>query len=653
MAAISIWLRRAILIHLIANASLDDELFIHTARYLKAGHWLGPYNDVTLVKGMMYPLFICATSLAAIPLKVAEQAAYLAAAALTAGLARRRFGNNHLALVLFGLLAFNPVLWNVKLARVIREGLYVSLSLAVVALAVLIAFPTHDDGDHYGRRILQGFSLGLIGGAFWLTREEGIWLLPTLAVVLAVALLGILQPDWVPHSERGVFQRRSDHVKSIALPFVVALAVFYATVGLVAGLNYRHYGISETNEFRAKSFLRAYGALGRIQHNEWRRYVFFPKDARQRAYSVSPAAGELRPFLDGSPGEAWRREGCKYVDMNPCSEVPTGWFIWELRDAVAYAGHYGSAVEAMHFYDTLANEIDDACARRSIDCLPPRTTLLPPFRREYLWKAVRGGKAVADVLFTMGNGVVGSAPSLGSPQEIDAFAKIVDGVYPPSILTIQGWAAAVSGTPTVRLYSHGEQPAQNSIGMLPSQDILAAYPGLKVSRFHLETDCPVEACDLVVGETEGQLRVPMVQLVPGASFQTPGVILTIETASVPDTTKSAGGVRVKIAAILASGYAIAFPILAILGAFGLMLATLFQRRRPIPTSMLALGLGSVVAVVTRIGLLAYIDASSFPASKLHYVSPASPFVIIFTILGIYSGCSVAGHKESSPDRTQA
>jgi len=85
MAAISIWLRRAILIHLIANASLDDELFIHTARYLKAGHWLGPYNDVTLVKGMMYPLFICATSLAAIPLKVAEQAAYLAAAALTAG----------------------------------------------------------------------------------------------------------------------------------------------------------------------------------------------------------------------------------------------------------------------------------------------------------------------------------------------------------------------------------------------------------------------------------------------------------------------------------------------------------------------------------------------------------------------------------------
>jgi hypothetical protein len=96
---------------------------------------------------------------------------------------------------------------------------------------------------------------------------------------------------------------------------------------------------------------------------------------------------------------------------------------------------------------------------------------------------------------------------------------------------------------------------------------------------------------------------------------------------------------VKIATILASGYAIAFPALAIFGAAGLLLATLFQRQRPIPASLLALGLGSFVAVFSRIAMLAYIDATSFPAATVLYTSPASPFVIMFTVLGIYAGCS--------------
>ncbi len=297
IAAVSIWMRMGFPVYLLTVAGFDDALFLQIAGYLRAGDWLGPYDKFTLARGMFYPLFIGAASFAAIPLKIAEQAAYLAASALTAGLVRRRADNNLFALVLFGLLAFNPVLWNVDLARVIREGLYVSLPLAVVALAVVIAFPTQE-GNRYGRRILQGCSLGLIGGAFWLTREEGIWILPALAVVVAVALIGVLRPGWIPPSEPGVFPRRSDHLKAIALPFAVAIAVFFAADGLVAGLNYRHYGIFETNEFRAKSFLRAYGAIARIQHNEWQRYMIFPKDARQRAYSVSPAARELAPGLE-------------------------------------------------------------------------------------------------------------------------------------------------------------------------------------------------------------------------------------------------------------------------------------------------------------------------------------------------------------------
>jgi hypothetical protein len=635
IATVSIWMRKGFPVHLLPDSPHDDALFLRMARSLKAGDWLGPYDRFTLSKGMVYPLFVCMARFAAIPLKIAEQATYLASSALIAGLVRRRVGNNYLALVLFGLLAFNPVLWNVELARVIREGLYVSLSLAVVGLIVVIAFPTRSQGRD-ARKILIGVALGFIGGAFWLTREEGIWLLPTLVTVLAVALMGVLRSDWIPQSERGIFTHRTDHLKAIALPFAVAFVVFLATCGTVAGLNYRHYGIFETNEFRARSFLRAYGALGRIQHNEWRRYVFLPTDARQRAYSVSPAARELKPFLDGPLEQAWRQEGCKHVDIAPCSEVPAGWFMWELRDAVSFSGHSGSAEEAMHFYDTLANQIDEACASRKIDCLPPRATMLPPFRKEYAGETIQSAKAVTRVLFTMGNGAVGSAPSLG---DVNAFADIVSGVYPPSTTVIQGWAGSASGTPVIRLYEIGPPTAHAFISSLPAQDVLAAYPGINATRFRLETDCPMDACGLAVIENGSQVQFPMARLVPGARLQAQDVLLAIETTSLPDEALRAGD-QVKIATILASGYAIAFPFLAILGAVGLLLGVLFQKRFPTPGSLLALGLGSLVAVVVRIALLAYIDATSFPGATLLYTSPATPFVIIFTVVGIYSGGSM-------------
>ena len=533
-----------------------------------------------------------------------------------------------------------------------------SLSLAVLASAVIIAFPTQEtereqEKDRRRRRTLQGIGLGLIAGTFWLTREEGIWLLPALAVVVAIAVIGILRPEWISQPEPAIFQRRSARIKAIALPFGVALIVFLAIDGLVARINYRHYGVFETNEFKAKDFLRAYGALMRIRHDAWRRYIPFPKDARQRAYSVSPAARELAPFLDGALGEAWRKETCKHVTITPCSEVSGGWFMWDFRDAVALAGHYRSAQETLHFYDTLADEVDAACSAGRIDCLSPRATMLPPFRAQYFWETFQSGEDVARALFTMGGGVVGSAPSVGSSKGVSAFADLVGSVYPPSGLIVQGWAAAVSGEPTVRLHQGDDQSARASMTILPSEDIVSAYPGLKTVRFRLETDCPVESCDLIVTEAGGRTdMVPLVKAVSGARFRSQGLLLTVESATVVDALKSAAGSRTKIAAILARIYAVAFPVLSVVGAAGLLLGVFFRRRYPIPASLLAFALGSLAAVIVRIALLSYIDATSFPAASVLYVSPASPFVVIFAVVGVYSGYSALAkrNQRSAPVR---
>ena len=66
-------------------------------------------------------------------------------------------------------------------------------------------------------------------------------------------------------------------------------------------------------------------------------------------------------------------------------EIRAGWFMWALRDATAQAGHYRIATEAKDFYRRMAGEIGAACDDGRLDCLPPRATVVPPFRTDYVW----------------------------------------------------------------------------------------------------------------------------------------------------------------------------------------------------------------------------------------------------------------------------
>src|SRR5882757_2890231 len=128
VAIASLLLRSAVPVFAIGRSPHDDLLFVRLAYYLGGGLWLGPYDQFTLAKGIGYPSFILAAFAAGIPLKIAEQVLYLTASGLAAWLAWRLTRNRWLPFLLFGCLAFNPVLWTPSLARVIREGSYIGLS---------------------------------------------------------------------------------------------------------------------------------------------------------------------------------------------------------------------------------------------------------------------------------------------------------------------------------------------------------------------------------------------------------------------------------------------------------------------------------------------------------------------------------------------
>ena len=488
---ISLWLRTGFPIHGVGPSGYDDELFIRQARFLGNLQWLGPYGDQTLAKGMFYPLFILVAFLLAIPLNIAEQAVYLAVSACAGVLVLRVTASRRLALALFALLAFNPIVWNPEMSRVIREGLYISLSLGVVLLAVRLAFP--GDASRFWRAGGWGTALGFVLGAFWLTREEGPWILPAVATTILISLLGIGRARSVAPSIRA-------WLRTVGLPLVAAGATFALSIAAVATMNEARYGVFITNEFKAAPFLRAYGAVSRIGQDHWWRFVVFPKDARARAYAVSPAARELGPVLDGPAGQAWARDGCVVKEAAACPEIPSDVFMWAFREAVATAGHYGSAPEAMRFYDRLARETNDACAAKRIPCGPARATMMPVFHWRYLGDALRDALPIGQLMLTSAGSHVATASSIGPAPGLAILADLAGSIdtAPQTGFVLSGWAASPSGAPGLAIRSRTGAPLDIRTTQAPGQDAADLAPGWSATSFTFRTNCQPGACDLIV-----------------------------------------------------------------------------------------------------------------------------------------------------------
>ncbi len=640
----SLWMRFGFPIYAFPDSMLDDGLFIRSAQHLVNGEWLGPYDNATLAKGMMYPLLIACSAWLGLPLKCAEQIIYLAVSwgtgrAVSTFTGKRAWGTATLC-----LLAANPVLWNEQLARVIRDAFYLSETLAVIVLTALVC--------RRGRpRIGAACLLGVTYGAVWLTREEGVWLLP---VILAMVLMAIA----LAATDTSIARSPVARLRVIA-PLSICVAVAVAFFGLVdvsvSTINLFKYGVFTSSEFHQQAFVRGYGSLARVKPAQWRRYVVFPHQVWASVFAVSPAARELQPALEGQVGKDWQQTAAALSGNPRETEILSGWFVWVLRDAVAKAGHYTSASEASSFYNRLSSQIDAACTAGRLQCLPPRATMAPPWHWEYIADTARTVPALTSLVFTMGRGSVGAPPSHGEPSRLEQLSDMAGPVTEPFVSSkiIRGWLGSklppASGEPELEVHS-----PQNS-DFIPTSIIetadpaLKTIPGLHGFRFVIDSACDAScSVDLSVGGIV-KATLPWPVLANGPGLNAPAVWLNIDNVgseAIEIGTSRRRHLQAQIGHAIGLAYAVCVPIASAIAFVGFAVGLTKASTRQTASSVIVLATGAIVAIAVRILLLSYLDATSLPARTPLYTACVTPAVLVFITTGLY--LLICGLRKQKP-----
>lgn len=596
-------------------ATYDDRWFVERAQALLAGEWLGTYDHMTLIKGAGYPLWIAFCNQLRIPLLFMQHLLYALAClavcralapVVRSGLARAS---------MFMVLAFNPMTFAYDIGtRASREGIYPALALFVFAAAVnavlrLDAAPA--------RRIFHAAVSGFAVAIFWITREEGVWILPLLAFT---ALAG--RAEW----------------RRVVTMVTVAAAVFWAVHGSVMLANALRYGVPAVVEVKERSFLRAYGSLAAVRQRAPQPRVPVPGEVRERVYAISPAFAELRPFLEGPATERWRCEG---------GDLCGAYFFWALRDAVARAGHYRNATAARAFYDRVSAEIERARERGLLDARRPRVSLLPPLLPGQIRQVWETWKARVVRVPAFRDFDVVAPYSEGTDDELALFASVTRSRLAPrqdDVVRghIVGWALHVDGALDISVRRGDGSPAAGArVTRLPSPDLYEhlrhrwkEFPPARHARFR--ADLPPGASFLVLS-----LRGKEIERIPVTARPRsvhPEIRMSIEEVMI-ETGRPQPATQLRIVRWIGTLYGHVF------GPFFILAAVVFLLRvRQIAGTTTLFVIALLSAVAGRLLILALIDVSSFVVFTPGYQTPMYPLVLTAGMLMAYAATATFGTR---------
>jgi hypothetical protein len=340
----------------------DSQAYIFQAR---AWYWGNNYNNWAYTRQPGYPLFIAASSMLGVPLRLAIEGVWIAAV-LIAVRATLRIGLRPVGgLLLAGLLLFHPFsteLFNWAMA----DTLYGCVWLAyTMALGMAIA-------SRESRSMLRWGALAAVAGAVALnTRQEGV-----LVFALALAACAVAMGAWCVRRARGVSLStlRDRLIAGVLLPIVVTFAAQQA----IHAANYARIGAAVGYDWSLPGFKALYRTMLSIPPQDPRLRVPIPSDVRAKAAAASPIFAAMREEMErGAVCEPFRAAGSHTTGL---ADEPGSYNLWTMRESIWLV--WGESIKSAADYDAICwrvvGELRSAQARGELGQRFAPMSFIPP-----------------------------------------------------------------------------------------------------------------------------------------------------------------------------------------------------------------------------------------------------------------------------------
>ena len=620
----------------------DDGLYMKLGALLAQGQWLGAFDQFTLMKGPGYPAFLAVAHWFGLSVSLAHALFHCAVVTVFVVTLHRFVRAPALSALLFVLLLWHPISLSGVLLRVIRDAIYYGQVLLFLALFACVLFWPFDAR----RRRLYGVLSGTVLGWLWLTREEGLALLPAIAVLVTAA---------------GVHAVRDRRLRVLAGTLVVVTTSFVVPQVAFRAMNWRWYGTWVGVDFNEGNFQRALKALHSVRSGEVRPFVSVTRSTRQRIYAVSPAFASIGPSLDGPLEAGWMPHSCAAVPVT-CGEIGAGWFMWALRDAAAMTGQYASPARASAFFGRVAREIAGACERRALECRPQWVSEVPPLDVAAVAARLPRDLVRAFDLLLFLRPPLALSPTVEDPHRLAASLRFLnyplhtrpDGAAATSLFTMHGWYRR-SGRDwfSAELADPRGIPASLQLKRAESPDIVAGFkdPEAFAQRFVLRADC-ADDCLLRLATADGrsaEVRLGDTRRWPFTLRLGQGTFHVDVTDARPDPMHERqrvdeGSRRVREWVL--GWYAYLLVPVLIAGAAAFLTSTVWYGRTLAGNVCYVLAFASWTSVALRLLVLAIINATSMPVlNYAGYVAPTHVLTVAAAVLSLAGWRQLRGERE--------
>lgn len=617
-------------ISIYSTASHDDGLFINQARNLALGKWLGDYNQMTLAKGPGYPLFLAIGYWIGLSVSFMHALVHCFSTSLMAWVINKLTGLRLLSLAVFIGTLWHPAFYFV--GRVIRDPLYSDQTLIVVACFFYILFSI----GNQKKIIYWSMATGIIFGWCWLTREEGVWLLPGIGFLVLFAVVQTSQ------------EKKS--LNRVLIPVSTVFIMFLFVQLLFQTVNWFVYDDFVGVDIKEKNYKAAISALFSVQADDPIPYLPVPRSTREQLYSVSPAFSLLKSHFDPPGGGPWSQAGCASYPAT-CGDIAAGWFIWALRDAVALQGFYNSPENASRYYQSLVEEINNACEEGKLRCKKSVYSLMPNINKQQ-YSLIPEKVTQLFRYLAYENGLYsGTGPSWGPKATLSSALELLNHPlhYPiqaPEKIKLKGWYYEIGN----KWFNYEVDSSNNSMPSIVlerhnSQDIARNFNDKKAmyQRFVLTTDCKLN-CTIIFSNDQGEIQhVEMSSIINdfenNQTFDIGKGRLQLDSMEKlytydPLVSRSKSIISNKVRYGLNKIYKLIKPILFYVGLVSFIICLILAWKMSSYPILLVFSTVSWILIITRAVILILIDLTSFPAINIHYVLPLFDLAVIAIVSSI-------------------